>query len=308
MIKSYLLVAWRNLLRHKIFTLLNIIGLSVGMTAVTLIYFYVQSERSFDKYSPGNDLIYRVPLSYYENGKPERSEATNRASVAAALKATYPEIEISARINPSTLWLGSTVVSYESHGKSAQFTETKVYFADATFIPLFGFKMLEGNPVTCLVEPRSLVFSKKMAFKYFGNEPAFGKAIRLNNEDYTVTGVVEDLPPYSHMDFEFLSSYPSKDFATSDNDWGWNGFTTYIKVVPGTDVAALNAKFPALLDKHIRKSEAQQGFKTEIDLQPISEIHLKSHLQLEMKANGDERTVYFIGLLGILILAIAWIN
>lgn len=306
MLKSYFLVAWRNVLRHKVFSLINIAGLSIGMTAVMLIYFYVQSERSFDKFSPGSDRIYRVPLSYYNNGTPERGDATSHPAVAPALKANYPEIEISARINPSTTWLPATVVSYEDQHKSIQFNETKLYFADPTFIPLFGFRMLEGDPGKSLEEPRSLVLTKKTAVKYFGDEPALGKPVRVNSEDYKVTGVVADLPPYTHLDFELLSSYPRKDFGI--NDWGWTQFLTYVKVAPQTDVAALKAKFPALLDKHVRKTEAEHGYKTELDLQPISEIHLKSHLQLEMKANGDERTVYFIGLLGIMILAIAWIN
>ncbi|AYB31677.1 ABC transporter permease [Chryseolinea soli] len=307
MLISYLLVAWRNVLRHKVFSLINISGLSIGMTAVMLIYFYVQSERSFDRFSPDSDRIYRVPLSYYYNGSSIPDvDAANHAGLASALKANYPEVEISAHINPSTTWVAATVVSYEDQHKSIQFNETKLYFADPTFIPLFGFKMLEGDPATSLEEPRSLVLTKKAAVKYFGDESALGRSIRVNNEDYKVTGVMADLPPYTHLDFELLSSYPHKDFGVSD--WGWTQFLTYIKVKPQTDVAALEAKFPALLDKYVRTREAGLGYKTAIHLQPISEIHLKSHFDREMKDNGDERTVYFIGMLGVMILAIAWIN
>ncbi|MEI9921331.1 MAG: ABC transporter permease [Bacteroidota bacterium] len=306
MLTSYLLVAWRNALRHKVFSLINIFGLSIGMTAVMLVYFHVQSERSFDKFGRDSDRIYRVPLSYYINGNYDHGDAVNHAGLAAALKSNFPEIEISARINPSTNWYGTTVVGYEDEFKSVQFNETKLYFADPTFIPLFGFRMIEGDAATSLEEPRSLVLTKKTAFKYFGNEPALGKPIQVNGEDYKVTGVMADLPPNTHLDFELLSSYPQKDFANSE--WGWSQFFTYVKVTPQADVVALEAKIPALFDEHVWRDKSKPGDRTAPALQPISEIHLKSHLDREMRDNGNERTIYFIGILGLMIMAIAWIN
>ncbi len=165
--------------------------------------------------------------------------------------------------------------------------------------------MIEGDATTSLVEPHSIVLTESVAKKYYNDESALGKSVRMNNEEYKVTGVVRDLPPNTHLNFEVLLAFAEKDFVT--NDWHWRNFLTYIKVREGTDVTQLQSKFNKFIEAHYPE-ETNQADHTSLDLQPIRDIHLNSHLALEIKDNGNARSVYFVGLLGVLILVIAWIN
>jgi putative ABC transport system permease protein len=170
---------------------------------------------------------------------------------------------------------------------------------------MFGMEMIEGDAATSLADPYSIVLTESVAKKYYGDEPAVGRSVRVNNEEYAVTGVVRDLPSNTHFNFEVLLSFREKNFAV--NLWGWPNFLTYIKVMPGTDIQKLQSKFKSFADAHF-PNEANETYHTSFDLQPVTDIHLNSHLALEIKDNGDARTVYFVGLLGVLILVIAWIN
>ncbi|MEI9917475.1 MAG: ABC transporter permease [Bacteroidota bacterium] len=306
MLRSYLLVAWRNLLRNKLFSLINISGLAIGMTSVFLIYLYNTVEHSYDRNIPSVERIFRVPIGYYtKDNEPERVSAENHPALGPALKDAFPEIEEYARINPSTHFVPAVVVTGESNGKSFEFNEGRVYYADASLIPMFGMQMVEGDASTSLADPFSMVLTESTAKKYFSNGSAIGKSVRVNNEEYKVTGVVHDLPPNTHFNFELLLSYPERNFGMTI--WNWSNFLTYVKVQPNTDLILLQSKIRSLLDERFI-SEAKDTYRTWSDLQPVTDIHLNSHLALEMKDNGDARTVYFVGLLGVLILVIAWIN
>jgi putative ABC transport system permease protein len=307
MFRSYLLVAWRSLLRNKLFSLVNITGLAIGVTSVFLIYLYDVVEHSYDVQIPSVDRIFRVPIGYYAKEEAyERASAENHPAVGPALKEAFPEIEEYARLMSSTRAAASTVaVTGERQGKSFVFNEDQVYYADPTFISMFGMQMVEGDATTCLAERHSIVLTESVAKKYYNGEPAVGNSVRVNNEEYKVTGIVRDLPPNTHFNFEVLLAFNEKDFASES--WGWPNFLTYIKVRPGTDVTRLQSKFKDFVDAHC-SNEANNVYHTAIDLQPVRDIHLNSHLSLEMKDNGNARTVYFVALLGILILVIAWIN
>jgi putative ABC transport system permease protein len=307
MLKSYFLVAWRNLLRNKVFSAINITGLTTGMTAVFLIYLYVHTEHSFDSFHSSSERIYRIPISYEQGGVVYRAGAGNHPALAPALKTNFPEIETAARLSSSTVSNPATTVSYEpAGGSSVNFDETKLFFGDPELLDIFDLPLLEGDKNSCLNEPFSLVMTKKTAVKYFGNTPGTGKTVRLNGTAYTVTGVLQDLPPNTHINFDLLASYPVRNFGTEI--WGWPEFLTYVRLAPGTDPRELEKKFKPFLKPYFERQKAEYGYGTVIDLQPIADIHLKSHLEDEMAGNGSERTVYFVGLLGIFILVIAWIN
>jgi putative ABC transport system permease protein len=307
MIRSYILVAWRNLLRNKVFSLINITGLTTGMAAVFLIYLYVHTEHGFDSFFPNSDRIYRVPISYGKNGVMNRAGAGHHPALAPALKANFPEIEAVARLSSFVISVPATTITYEPAGEApVNFDEKKLFYADPELLDIFNFKLPEGDRNQCLNDPYSLVMTRSTAAKYFGNTPALGKTVRLNGVPHTVTGVMEDLPPNTHFDFDVLVSYTDKNFGA--DVWGWPEFLTYVRLVPGTNPQALERKLQVFLKHYRGQADARDGYDTGIDLQPVTEIHLKSQLADEMKDNGSERTVYFVGLLGIFILAIAWIN
>ena len=225
MIRSYFLVAWRNLLRNKVFSAINIIGFTIGMTAVFLIYLYVHTEHSFDFFHPHSERIYRIPISYEENGVVYRAGAGNHPALAPALKASFPEIEAAARLSSSTVFVPATTVSYEPRdGSPVNFDETKLFYSDPELLDIFNFPLLDGDKNNCLAEPFSLVITKKTAIKYFGNVPAIGKTMRLNGVGYTVTGVLKDLPSNTHINFDLLASYPVRNFGAEL--WAWPDFLT----------------------------------------------------------------------------------
>ncbi|MBA4054717.1 MAG: hypothetical protein C0490_08405, partial [Marivirga sp.] len=307
MLSSYFLVAWRNLLRNKAFSIINITGLALGMTAVSLIYLYVTTEQSFDSFYPNNERIYRIPISYERGGVVHRAGAGNHPALAPALKMSFPEIEVVARVSSATISVPATTVSYElAGGIPVNFDETKLYFGDPELLDIFKLPLLEGDRNNCLKNPFSLVMTKKTAIRYFGNSSAAGKTVRLNGTPYTVTGVLHDLAPNTHLNFDLLASYPVKNFGAEF--WSWPEFLTYVRLAPGTNPRELEKKFKTFLAPYFERQKAEYGYNTVIDLQPISEIHLKSHLEDEMAGNGSEQTVTFVGLLGIFILMIAWIN
>ena len=307
MLRSYLLVGWRNLLRNKVFSAINISGLTMGMTVVFLIYLYVHTEHGFDSFHPNSERIYRIPISYESNGVVNREGAGNHPALAPTLKANFPEIEAAARISSSTISVPATTVSYEpSEGPAISFDETKLFYSDPELLEIFDFPLLEGNIKSCLTDPFSIVLTKKTAIKYFGNAPGIGKTMRVNGVGYTVTGVLKDLPPNTHVSFDLLASYPTRNFGVEF--WSWPDFLTYVRLAPGTDPRELEKKFKPFFEPYFQQQRADYGYGTVIDLQPITDIHLRSHLQDEMAGNGSERTVYFVGLLGIFVLVIAWIN
>jgi putative ABC transport system permease protein len=277
------------------------------MTVVFLIYLYVHTERGFDSFHPNSERIYRIPISYEQNGVVDRAGAGNHPALAPALKANFPEIEVAARLSSSTIFVPATTVSYEPpNGSPVNFDETKLFYSDPGLLDIFDFPLLEGDKKNCLAEPFSLVLTKKTAIKYFGNILAIGKTMRVNGVGYTVTGVLKDLPPNTHINFDLLASYPVRNFGVEF--WGWPDFLTYVRLAPGTDPREVEKKFKPFLKRYLERQIVDHGYSTVIDLQPVTDIHLKSNLQDEMAGNGSERTVYFVGLLGIFVLVIAWIN
>ena len=306
MIRSYLLVAWRNLLRNKIFSFINILGLSIGMAVVFMIYQYIQAEQSYDLFHANASRIYRVPIQY-SGALAAGPSAANHPAVSPAMKAELPEIEEYARMIRASLFFSATTFTYESGpGGPITFNEEGVFFADNSFLSMFSFPFLEGD-TSALRDMRSVVLTKKIARKYFGDKPAVGNTILLNRMPATVSAVV-DVPENSHLQFNILLSTNLLGPNFGYNEWAWPEFYNYVLLKQGASRENLEAKLPAFMEKHSSKIWEQYKFKSHIWLQPITEIHLKSNYTLEQSANGSERTVYFLSLLGIFILVIAWIN
>lgn len=309
MFKNYLVTSWRNLLRNKVFSFINILGLAVGLAVGFLIYQYVQVEKSYDRFHTKADRIYRVPIAYSGSFSSIPPSATNHPAIGPAMKADFPEVEDYARLVRASLFLPAATVTY-NQGSSQEpliFNEEKIYLADASFLKIFSFPMVEGN-ASALDEPSSVVLTKRIAQKYFGNESAIGKFLTINRHDFKITGVLDDIPENSHLQFDFLVSFSILGDKFGHDVWTWPEFYNYVLLAPGTNATTLESKFPKFMEKYLAKVWEEYKFKSSISLQPITDIHLKSDLGLEQSVNSDERSVYFMSLLAIFVLVIAWIN
>jgi len=306
MFRSYLIVAWRNALRNKVFSFINIIGLAVGMAVVLMIYQYIQAERSYDLFHENASRLYRVPIQY-SGTLAAGPSATSHPSIGPAMKAEFPEVEDFARLIRASQFFSAITLTYEGHPNGPiTFNEELVFLADNPFLSMFSFPLLEGD-TSALREMRSVVLRKEIAQKYFGNKPAVGNILLLNRMPVKVTAVVE-VPENSHLQFNALLSSSLMGPNFGYDEWAWPEFYNYVLLKPGASRDNLEAKLPAFLEKYSTKVWKQHNFKSHIWLQPITDIHLKSNYTLEQSANGSERTVFFMSMLGFFILVVAWIN
>jgi putative ABC transport system permease protein len=312
MFKNHLTVAWRNIARHKGYSAINIFGLAVGMAGCLLITLFVRDELSYDRYNQKADRIFRV-TAYLRFGGLDGNIGSLPAPLAAAMQQEFPEVESAARFREQ----GNFIVR---HGDRS-FTESRVVFADASIFRIFTLPLRRGDPRTVLAEPRTIMLSENAARKYFGAADPVGQSLRLENqEDYRVSGIFADIPANSHFHFDLIASMES--LAESHQlRWDGNNFFTYLLLRSGSDPAALQAKFPAFIRKHLGPWIQQalghsideifaSGARLEYHLQPLRDIHLRSHLLTEynLAGNGDIRVIYIFSAISLLILSIAAIN
>ncbi len=304
MLKNYLLTTLRSIAKRKGFTLLNVFGLSIGLAASLLILQYVKDELSFDDFHAQKDNIYRVEFDAYRDGIQIFKCATAFPRVAPMLKADFPEVEDATRLY---LRYGGGVVRYNE----VAIKENNLFQVEQNFFSIFSYPLLSG--VAKLDQPNTAIVEKETARKYFGDEDPIGKRIKFGDqEEYEITGVMES-PENSHLKFTFLFSYPTlitlwgEQF---DNAWGWYDFYNYVLLKPASSTQALEAKFPAFIDKY--GSDNNRGVKaseqTKFVLQPLEDIHLYSDLIQEAQVNGNGTAVYFLMLIALFILVIAWVN
>ncbi len=318
MLKNYILIAIRSLLKHKGFSLLNIVGLAIGMAVFLLIAQYVKFERSYESFLPEADNIYRLALERYQNGELIIATAENVPGAGPALQSEFPEVESYARLYNMGYKNNLIITNEQAQPEPIAFKHRRFLYADSSFLALMGYEMLQGDAASALAEPNQAVISEEYARKYFGNEDPMGKALRLQDDDYNdevaqVSGVFKTLPLNTHLKFDVLYSYktligrgewaPERYHTT----WGRNDMYTFVKLKPGSDPTELEAKFPAIVEKYSPEL-AENNRKDVLSLQPLRDIHLTSDLAEEPEPNGDERIVFFMSLIGFLVLIIAWIN
>ncbi|HMB91594.1 MAG TPA: ABC transporter permease [Rhodothermales bacterium] len=306
MLKNYLKIALRNLRKHKGYSLINITGLAIGLACFTLIMLYVLDEFSYDRHYPDADRIYRIALDI------EAGEGTQRTAQSPPVWTTqmleeFPEVEQAVRFKPPRqTWM----VSYQNE----HFSEKRWAFADSNVFNMFDLPLARGNAQTALVAPFTVVISESMAEKYFKGEDPLGKIMSLDNQyDFEVTGIMADMPENSHFHFDFLASFVSME--DPNQLYLLNALTapfpfsySYLLLEEGTDPATLEARFPAFIEAHVPPNALQGGVQPRAYLQPITSIHLHSHLENEIEANGEVGTVYiFLAIAGFLLL-IACVN
>ncbi|WP_194776854.1 ABC transporter permease [Pararhodonellum marinum] len=304
MIKNYLKIAWRNLLRNKVFSLINILGLAIGIAACLLILQYVRFEMSYDQFHEKADQIYRVRHDKYINGELQYQKAQAFIPTGETMKNDFPEV-----LEYATLFRVSeqidVIMTYQpEEGDAVRFAEKEVYFAKGNFLDVFTLSILEGQKDLKALEPHTMLLSASAARKYFGNQSAIGK--KLN--DHTIIGIFKDLPKNSHLKIDFLLGWDSisGDKNYDDSNWRWDGFYTYLLLNPEADPNELETKFPELVSRYMGEQNSQRNSK--FILQPLTDIHLNSHLQGEVGSNGDVQIVYALLGLAVFVLLIAWIN
>ena len=310
MLRNYLIIAGRSLWRNKGFSAINIFGLAIGIAACFFIFQYVYFESTYDKFNTNAENIYRVPISYAGSLANTPATAANHPAVGPAMKADFPEVVDFVRVVSNALFMNSYTLSYKDvKGREKIHSETNMFLVDASFFNIFSYPLLSGDRKSCLSEPHSIVLSSSTARKYFGDTDPLGKILDMNGSmSMKVTGVFEDVPDNSHIKFDMLVSMSSIKQNYGYDDWGWPEFYTYVVLAPGTDVKKLEAKFPAFTEKYLGKLMKELNFRSSFHLQPISDIHLNSNYSREAEVNGSDIEIYFLGVIGVFILFIAWIN
>jgi putative ABC transport system permease protein len=314
MINNYLKIAWRILVRQKLFSLINIFGLVIGMVACLLIVQYISFELSYDKFHKNAGNIYRIKHQSYSQGNLIENLPKTYSAVGPALKAEFPEVKEETRVSK----LAGQVTAQQSGGALIAFNEQHLYAVEASFLKLFSFPMVEGT-TAALNNPNTIVITQSTAKKYYPNQSAVGKTLRIQQQisgtdiTATVTGICKDVPANSHLQFDFLVSQNMQT-----GDWVYPDFYTYVQLSPNTNHETFEAKLPSFIKKYsngndkIKNSSFTLG-KTNIanirfTLQPLKDIHLYSNLTDEISTAGNGNMVWYLGLIAAVILVIAYIN
>ena len=299
MIKNYLKIAFRNITRHKAYSAINIAGLAIGMASSILILLWVQNELSFDRFHANADRLYRITCN-----ASDFKAAVNPAGMPAGLKATMPEIIDFVRISkPKTMLFEKGVQKFE---------ETKVFYADSNFLQVFSFPLLLGDRRSALNRPDAVLLSSDMAKKYFGNENAIGKTLRIDHEtSVVVTGILANVPSNSHIQFDCIlpmSAIASKDGDLVRNTWDNFNYYSYVLLNKNfTSSAAALEKLNKRIDQ-VYREHMPGGIKVAYQLQPLTAIHLHSDLQIDLPGRGNIQYVNIFFIVAIFILVVACIN
>lgn len=301
MIKNYLKIAFRNLWRRRIFSFINIMGLTVGMTAGFLIFLYVMFELSYDSFHSKSDRIYRIVCDIKTPTETINASGPSWA-VPPFLKDEFPEVQAAVRITGDNLLVRKGEVKFQ---------EPDVAWADSSFFEMFDFRLLKGDPRTALKEQFSIVLSETAAKKYFGNEDPMGQTLLITGDAFPskVTGLMKDMPENSQIKANMLLSMTTitQKFAPNlDSQWGNYGAKAYILLRPGTNAKGLEAKLPAFLEKRNgTEMKRIQMFPT-LFLEPLRDVYL--HSTRDGSKTGNINNVYIFSIVAVFILLIACIN
>jgi putative ABC transport system permease protein len=304
MIKNYLLIAFRNLKKNKVFSFINIFGLAVGMAAGLLIIQYVSFELSFDTFQAKKDRVFRVTQDRYEHGKLATQWAGGAFAAGNAFKNNFPQVEDYVKM----VGAGSILAINNDRKLSLE----KTYFAGPSFFNIFSYPLISGDPKTALKEVNSAVITETVAKKLFGTVDAVGKTFKYDVNLLKVTGVMKDYPDNTHFRSDLLISYstflklvgPKNDI---DNEWLNDGCLTYLLLRPGVNANDLEAKFKPYVDQVYKKLN-WSGASAVYHLLPLEKIHLSPNLMIEAEPHGDGKSVYLLAGIAIFVIIIAWIN
>jgi putative ABC transport system permease protein len=312
MIQNYFKMAWRNLMKHKFISFINLFGLTMGLTCCLLITVYILHETSFDKYNTNASRIYRVTRNFNNrDGSISLRLGTVAPPFGPLLQNYFPDIQKITRFLPN----GKTPFKYEEK----LFNENLSFFVDEHVFDVFTVNVLKGNPKKALNDPFTVMLTETIAKKYFGNDDPMNKMIRMNNQyNLKVTGVFKEFPSNAHIHPEMMVSFSTLNDSTVygarnlETNYGNNSFFTYLLLPENYPAKNIEAQFPKFLDHSVHFPGAPATFRpsttTSLGLQKLTDIHLTSHLDYEAEENGDIKRVYVFSVIALIILLIACIN
>lgn len=298
MIRNYLKIAFRTLWRQKGLSVITVLGLTIGLAACLLIVQYVWFEKSYDRQSPYASQIWRIYTENYTNGAVEARDANSHSAIGPTLKAELPEVVDYARV-----YSARDLAAFRG---ATPFLQQRAYATDEGFLRMFPYRAIYGQTAGALSKPRTVVLTESTARRYFGDENPVGQSLRLTGGWFTglhtVTAVIEDVPSNVHFKFEMLLSYQTLYAEGHEDNWDNYWDYNYFQLRPDADPEKVRAKLADLNQKYLSKSTLR------LRMQPLTDIHLYSDLTYEHEPNGSARIVYFLGLIAVAILFIAWIN
>ena len=308
MIKNYFKIAWRNLMRHKVYSGINIFGLAIGIASCLLILQYVSYELSYENFQVNKDRIYRVQQDRYDNGKLSTQWAAGAFGVGNAFKNAIPDIEDYVKV------VSNDNVTTEVQNQPLKIEQ--VFFASSSFFNIFTYPLLAGDKNTALNEPNTAALSETTARKIFGTTNVIGKRLELNgNSSYSITAVFKDAPDNTQLKPNLLLSYATFVKMTTDSSgngpetaWEWDGCLTYLLLRKNANPAAVEKKFAPIAEKFVGADMKKFNAAVVYKLQPLTDIHLHSHYMMEPGQTGDAKTVYLLLGIAFFIVIIAWVN
>jgi len=295
MLKNYLVIFFRNMKRQKAFNLINFTGMTAGLTSFLLILLFVRFEFSFDRYHEHADSLYRIIVDTHEFYRGKDQVSVTPAGLAAALKEELPEVVSAVRVRDSGVLI---------RHRDELFSET-VFYADPGILEMFTFPLTLGDAKAAMKDPYSLLLTRESARKYFGGRNPVGQTLSIDNRQYHVTGVLENIPQNSHFRLDFLSPFATfMDVQGRDRFRPWANWSyyTYVQLKENADPAAIEPKLTPLLRRHSEKS------KQTLRLQPLKDIHFYGKTNFDLEPNTDVRTVYLFSVIALFILIIACFN
>ena len=303
MIRNYFTVALRHLNRQKGYSFINVMSLALGIACCLLILLYIRDELSYDRFHDKADRIYRVTAEHRQ-GNQVSQNADVLIPIAKFIRADFPEVEDMVRfVPPGNAWM----VKYGDKG----FYERAFYLADSSVFNVFNVPLLTGNPRTALDGNDKVVLSESIARKYFGDENPMGKILDAEGSFHLeVTGVMEDLPANSHLGFDILASFRIQEayLEVPIDEFGWRVSYSYLLLREGSDPAELEAKLPAFVEKYLGDRYRNEEESLTLKLQPLTDIHLHSHLEREITPNSDIAYIWLFTAIAVFIIVIACIN
>lgn len=305
MLRNYFLTALRHFRKYKFYTILNLLGLSIGISCSLLIFFYIQYERSYDQHFEHSDRIYRLGAEYTISGKVDQYANLPRP-IGPNLKIDFPEITAYTRmVGMNGLSVHRSMVEYQNE----RFFAEKAFRVDSTYFEVFSHSFLAGNPQDALRRPNSIVLTQSLAKRIFGGADPYQKTIRLDNRtDMLVTAVLKDPPTQTHIPFDCLVSWSTYPEARDLTQWIGGHIFTYVLFPEGYQPQQLLDKFPAFYEKHMKSTFESLNGSFQLLLQPLTDIHLHSHLTWEAYPNGNMANLYIFGTVALFLLIIACIN
>ena len=304
MLRNYFIIALRNLSRNKLHALINILGLAIGLTSVIMIVSFVNFEMSYDRFFKEHKRIFRL-IRHEQDINEDSYTAVVYPNFYREVPSLMPEIESSTRLVNRSFYGTADIIRV----RTDLFSDQKVYYGDSTFFDVFSFRLIHRSVKYPLAGKNQAVITRSAAMRYFGRTNTVGETILLNDqEEYAIMGVMEDIPANCHFHFDVLLSMRSHPWEPL-SDWNGSVFSTYFKILPGSDPAVLREKINTYLANNevVGKYEAE-NFLIEVFLQPIDKIHLHSHYRNELEANNSYQYVIIFLTIAIFILIVAGIN